>query len=130
MRVTYCYKVFIFIIIGILLLIDNKNFAKADSYEADWYEPYEPYHNPISRTEMSEFIQKETKMLEAKFHSQIELIKAKCLSESDIIKLIKSNIGSCKIGSHTVAIWTFPFHQNSIKKNDDFPNLIMAKVKP
>ena len=129
MRVTYCYKVFIFIIIGILLLIDNKNFAKADSYEnsyeADWYEPYD--HNPISRHEMSEFIKTETKMLEAKFHSQIELIKAKCLSESDIIKLIKSNIGSCKIGSHTVAIWTFPFHQNSMKKKDDFPNLILAQ---
>ena len=91
----------------------------------DWYEPYD--HNPISRHEMSEFIKTETKMLEAKFHSQIELIKAKCLSESDIIKLIKSNIGSCKIGSHTVAIWTFPFHRNSMKKNDNFPNLILAQ---
>ena len=104
MRVTYCYKVFIFIIIGISLLIDNKNFAKADSYE-DFYEPdYDSLTLSINDLdEISELIKTdikaETKMLEAKFHSQIELMKAKCLSESDIIELIKSNIGSDKIGS-------------------------------
>ena len=28
---------------------------------------------------------------------------------------------------HTVAIWTFPFHQNSAKKGDDFQDLILAQ---
>ena len=27
----------------------------------------------------------------------------------------------------TVAIWTFPFHQNSVKKSDDFLDLILAQ---
>ena len=27
---------------------------------------------------------------------------------------------------HTVAIWTFPFHQNSVKKSDDFEDLTLA----
>ena len=38
-------------------------------------------------------------MLEAKYLSEIELIKAKCLSEAVIIELIKSNSGSDKIGT-------------------------------
>ena len=28
---------------------------------------------------------------------------------------------------HTVAIWTFPFHQNPVKKSDDFPDLTLAQ---
>ena len=28
---------------------------------------------------------------------------------------------------HTVAIWTFPFHQNSVKKSDDLPELTLAQ---
>ena len=28
---------------------------------------------------------------------------------------------------HTVAIWTFPFHQNSVKKSDDFQDLTLAQ---
>ena len=28
---------------------------------------------------------------------------------------------------HTVAIWTFPFHQNSAKKSDDFVDLTLAQ---
>ena len=30
-------------------------------------------------------------------------------------------------GMHTVAIWTFPFHQNPVKKSDDFPDLTLAQ---
>ena len=30
-------------------------------------------------------------------------------------------------GGHTVAIWTFPFHQNSVKKSDDFLDLTLAQ---
>ena len=29
--------------------------------------------------------------------------------------------------THTVAIWTFPFHQNPVKKSDDFPDLTLAQ---
>ena len=29
--------------------------------------------------------------------------------------------------AHTVAIWTFPFHQNSVKKSDDFQDLTLAQ---
>ena len=28
---------------------------------------------------------------------------------------------------HTVAIWTFSFHQNSVKKSDDFVDLTLAQ---
>ena len=31
------------------------------------------------------------------------------------------------VGFHTVAIWTFPFHQNSVKKSDDFQDLTLAQ---
>ena len=73
--------------------------------------------DPISKAEISELIKTETKMLESKYLTEIELIKtkarlletkclsevelmkAKYLSEDEIIKLIKSNIGSGKIGS-------------------------------
>ena len=44
-------------------------------------------------------IETKTNMIEAKYLSEIKLIKAKCLSEAEIIELIKSNIGSSKIGS-------------------------------
>ena len=27
------------------------------------------------------------------------------------------------LATHTVAIWTFPFHQNSVKKSDNFQDL-------
>ena len=37
MRVPYCYKIFIFIKIAILLLIDNTNLSKADSYDSYEY---------------------------------------------------------------------------------------------
>ena len=43
--------------------------------------------NSISKAEISELIETKTKMME----TEIELIKAKCLSEAEIIKLIKSN---------------------------------------
>ena len=73
--------------------------------------------DPISKAEISELIKTETKMLESKYLTEIELIKtkaklletkclsevelmkAKCLSEDEIIELIKSNIGLSKIGS-------------------------------
>ena len=45
MRVRYCDKVFIFIIVAILLLIDNTNFAKADNY-ADKFYSYDSYQDP------------------------------------------------------------------------------------
>ena len=48
--------------------------------------------NPISKAEISELIETKNKMMKA----EIELIKAKCLSEAEIIELIKSNIGSGK----------------------------------
>ena len=35
--------------------------------------------------------------------------------------------GANCIMSHTVAIWTFPFHQNPMKKSDDFPDLTLAQ---
>ena len=47
MRVPYCYKMFIFIIIAILLLVDNTNLAKADNYDS--YE-YTSYEYPDSRS--------------------------------------------------------------------------------
>ena len=48
--------------------------------------------NSISKAEISELIETKTKTMEA----EIESIKAKCLSEAEIIELIKSNIGSGK----------------------------------
>ena len=45
MTVRYRYKVLIFIIVAILLLIDNTNFAKADNY-ADKVYSYDSYHYP------------------------------------------------------------------------------------
>ena len=45
MTVRYHYKVLIFIIVAILLLIDNTNFAKADNY-ADKVYSYDSYHYP------------------------------------------------------------------------------------
>ena len=35
------------------------------------------------------------------------------------------NLDDSKV--HTVAIWTFPFHQNSVKKSDDFQDLTLAQ---
>ena len=32
-----------------------------------------------------------------------------------------------KVTVHTVAIWTFPFHQNSVKNSDDFQDLTLAQ---
>ena len=31
------------------------------------------------------------------------------------------------VGMHTVAIWTFPFHQNLVKKSDDFQDMTLAQ---
>ena len=45
MRVPYCFKVFIFIIVVISLLIDNPNLAKADYYEGKDYN-YDKYQYP------------------------------------------------------------------------------------
>ena len=60
--------------------------------------------DPFSKAEISKLIKRETKMLEAKFHSEIEMMKAKCLSENDVIKLIKSNAGSCKMESEEITL--------------------------
>ena len=43
-----------------------------------------------SKAEISEMIETKTKMMEAKYLSEIELIKAKCLSEAEIIKVIET----------------------------------------
>ena len=44
-------------------------------------------------------IETKTKMMEAKYLSEIELIKAKCLSEAKITELIESKIELAKLGS-------------------------------
>ena len=54
MRVPYCYKMFFFITIGILLLIDVTNLAKNENYgdkvyNSDSYE-YPGYEYPDSRS--------------------------------------------------------------------------------
>ena len=74
MRVTYCYKMFIFITIAILLLIDNTNLAKADNYDSYEYPGYECHY--FSKREIRELI---------------ELIEAKCYSKPEIIDLITEN---------------------------------------
>ena len=74
MRVPYCYKMFIFIIIAILLLIDNTNLAKADNYDSYEYPGYECHY--FSKREIREMI---------------ELIEAKCYSKPEIIDLITEN---------------------------------------
>ena len=43
-------------------------------------------------------IETKTKMMEAKYLSEIELIKAKCLSEAKITELIESKIELAKLG--------------------------------
>ena len=48
---------------------------------------------------ISELIETKTKMMEAKYLSEIELIKAKCLSEAKITELIESKIELAKLGS-------------------------------
>ena len=48
---------------------------------------------------ISDLIETKTKMMEAKYLSEIELIKGKCLSEAKIIELIESKIESAKLGS-------------------------------
>ena len=53
----------------------------------------------ICKAEISELIETKTKMIEAKYLSEIESIKAKCLSEAKIIELIESKIESAKLGS-------------------------------
>ena len=45
MTVPYCFKEFIFIIVAILLLIDNTNLAKGDYYEGKDYN-YDKYQYP------------------------------------------------------------------------------------
>ena len=50
-------------------------------------------YDSISKAEISELIETKTKIMEAKYLSEIKLIKGK------LIELIKSNIGSSKIGS-------------------------------
>ena len=79
MRAPYGYKVFIFIIIAILLLIDNTNLAKADNYDSYEYPGYECHY--FSKREIRELI---------------ELIEAKCYSKPEIIDLITEN--PCKNG--------------------------------
>ena len=41
--------------------------------------------------------------------------------------LIAQGSNDDKFWAHTVAIWTFPFHQNSVKKSDDFQDLTLAQ---
>ena len=48
---------------------------------------------------ISDLIETKTKMMEAKYLSEIELIKAKCLSEAKITELIESKIDLAKLGS-------------------------------
>ena len=66
--------------------------------------------NSISKAEISELIETKTKMIEAKYLSEIKmmeakylseikLIKAKCLSKAEIIEIIESKIESPKLGS-------------------------------
>ena len=74
MRVTYCYKMFIFITIAILLLIDNTNLAKADNYGSYEYPGYECHY--FSKREIRDMI---------------ELIEAKCYSKAEITDLITEN---------------------------------------
>ena len=74
MRVPYCYEMFIFIKIAILLLIDNTKLAKATSYP-DSYE-YSGECDYFSKREIREVI---------------ELIEAKCYSKAEITDLITQN---------------------------------------
>ena len=48
--------------------------------------------------------------------------KTKCAQVVTILRF-EANLCVC----HTVAIWTFPFHQNSVKKSDDFVDLTLAQ---
>ena len=64
----------IFIIVAILLLIDNTNLAKADNYDSYEYPGYECHY--FSKREIRELI---------------ELIEAKCYSKPEIIDLITEN---------------------------------------
>ena len=55
--------------------------------------------NSISKAEISELIETKTKMMETEIElikAKTKLLEAKCLSEAEIIELIKSNIGSGK----------------------------------
>ena len=50
--------------------------------------------NSISKAEISELIETKTKMMETEIElikAKTKLLEAKCLSEAEIIKLIKSN---------------------------------------
>ena len=62
--------------------------------------------NSISKAEMSELIETKTKMMGTEIElikAKTELLEAKCLSEAEIIELIKSNsIRSGKHGSETL----------------------------
>ena len=52
--------------------------------------------NSISKAEISELIETKTKMMETEIElikAKTKLLEAKCLSEAEIIKLIKSNSG-------------------------------------
>ena len=52
--------------------------------------------NSISKAEISELIETKTKMMQTEIElikAKTKLLEAKCLSEAEIIKLIKSNSG-------------------------------------
>ena len=54
-------------------------------------------------------------------------------TDADKTKILLINVGQTgaayfdRATTHTVAIWTFPFHQNSVKKSDDFQDLTLAQ---
>ena len=109
MTLPCCYKVLVFMLVAILLLIDFKNLAKADNYADNDYN-YDRYQYPdsISKAEISELIETKTKMMGTEIEliksktelleAKTKLLEAKSLSEAEIIKLIKSNsIGSGKL---------------------------------
>ena len=72
--VNFWTSVFIFIIIAILVLIDDTNLAKAENYDSYEYPGYECHY--FSKREIREMI---------------ELIEAKCYSKAEIIDLITEN---------------------------------------
>ena len=41
-------------------------------------------------------------------------------------KVQSYQLAELSIAMHTVAIWTFSFHQNSVEKSDDFVDLTLA----
>ena len=55
------------------------------------------------------------------------LVKYVCQIYFDRFFICSRNVVIDVVAMHTVAIWTFPFHQNPVKKSDDFPDLTLAQ---